>query len=135
MVARRSGSLKLDSGRWSWTAEERQGGWFLLFRHGTATLDEMASWADAAALSDAVVLQAALDPVVRRWTDGWSREWEVTLEMTRRSSGGAEDGLSLHVRFVGQGEQYHADVPASARLGKFTRGDLARLLKDAGGSA
>lgn len=96
----------------------------------------MAAWVDAATLSAAIVRQAALDPVVRRWTDGWGREWQVTLEMTRRSSARAEDGLSLYLRFIGYGgEQYHADVPASTRLGELTRSDLARLLKDAGGSS
>lgn len=129
------GSLELPSGRWNWTAEERQGGWFMTFRHATAVLDEMGSWVDAGSLSDAVIRQAALDPVTRRWQDGWGREWEVTVEMGRRSSAGAQHDLYLYLRFSGRGEQYHADVPAGTRLGNLTRGDLARLLKAAGGSA
>ena len=133
MAGLRSGSVALPSGRWNWTAEPRQGGWFLIFRDSKDADGDMRTWIQAAVLSGDVVRGAALDPLTRRWSDGWGRRWEITIELGSRYSTGGE--RETYLRFSRMGERYHADIPADLRLGELTRGDLARLLKVAGGGA
>ena len=133
MRRKTAGTVELPSGRWDWIAEERQGGWVIVYRHRRHPHDEMRTWIEGPDLSDDLALEAAREPVVRKWLDGWDRMWEVSLDLPPAPRDELRRPGTTFLRFARGGERYYAASSADVQIGVLTREELGRRLREAGG--
>lgn len=132
MTRKRSGTVTLRSGRWDWTAEERNLGLFVVYWHRGHMSDEMRTWMEGVEITEAIAHDLALDPPLRRWKDSWGRLWELTMEsgVAAKNPAAGEERV-LQLRFKSGFADLRAIVPGDARLGEFTRDELSKLMDGA----
>lgn len=126
-----TGTIKLPSGTWRWSALTDVRGTLVVFEHAVRHQDRMRIWLTEPEITAEVVREAAVDPIYRVWEDHDGLIWRVRTDLPPERGDRRGDLTGLLLVFSRGELERKTSLPAALGLGELTTEELAELLSDA----